>query len=83
MSRSNPKVLFTFQFGSRIVPLLSEQDLRKSLVSIAFLGQPITFNLLSLSLPASLCSHLLFWLQMGCWETQAFLKAHLAYLDVA
>lgn len=27
---SNPKVLFTFQFGSRIVPVLREQDLRKS-----------------------------------------------------
>lgn len=33
---SNPKVLFTFQFGSRIVPVLREQDLRKSLVSIIF-----------------------------------------------
>lgn len=54
LSRSNPKVLFTFQFGSRIVPLLSEQDLRKSLVSIALLGQAITFNLFPLLLPAFL-----------------------------
>lgn len=35
MNHSNPKVLFTFQFGSRIITVLREQDLRKSPVSIA------------------------------------------------
>lgn len=54
-SHSNPKVLFTFQFGSRIVPLLREQDLRKSRASIA--SQPTPFT-------SSLCFHLVLSLSL-------------------
>lgn len=55
MSHSNPKVLFTFQFGSRIVPVLREQDLRKFtglhrlLASQSLLPSPLL-------LPGSLCA---------------------------
>lgn len=47
---SNPKVLFTFQFGSRIVPVLREQDLRKSLASIIFQPANHSVSLLALAL---------------------------------
>lgn len=48
---TNPRTLFTFQFGSRIIPVLSGQDLRKSPASppTSILAQP-TNHTLALSL---------------------------------
>lgn len=61
MSHSNPKVLFTFQFGSRIVPVLREQDLRKS-TSLHRLSAKQSLIFCSLLLSGSHCCH---WLS-GC-----------------
>ncbi len=70
MSHSNPKVLFTFQFGSRIVPVLREQDLRKSPASIAFqptnhFPPPLYYCLVLSALIGCLAA-------VGCWESLVF-----------
>lgn len=82
---SNPKVLFTFQFGSRIVPVLREQDLRKSPplpFSQANLFFLFVFTFLSISawfalLSSAVCA------AVGCWESVAGLFCPLASADVA
>lgn len=73
MSHSNPKVLFTFQFGSRIVSVLRKQDLRKSPASIA--TQPPYHFPPSLLLPGSLCSH---WLS-GCCKMLGITASFLSF----
>lgn len=71
MSHSNPKVLFTFQFGSRIVPVLREQDLRKSPASIAF--QPTNHFFSFFSITAWFFSAVIGCLAaVGCWEPLVF-----------
>lgn len=70
MSHSNPKVLFTFQFGSRIVPVLREQDLRKSPASIAF--QPANHFSPSLSYCLVLYAVIGCLATVGCWKSLVF-----------
>lgn len=70
MSHSNPKVLFTFQFGSRIVPVLREQDLRKSPASIAF--QPTNHFSPSLYYYLVLSALIGCLAAVGCWESLVF-----------
>lgn len=71
MSHSNPKVLFTFQFGSRIVPVLREQDIRKSPASIAF--QPTNYFSLPFPYYCVVFSAVIGCLAaVGCWEPLVF-----------
>lgn len=70
MNHSNPKVLFTFQFGSRIVPLLREQDLRKSLASITF--EPANHFPPFLYYCLVLCAVIGCLAAVGCWEALVF-----------
>lgn len=61
---TNPRTLFTFQFGSRIIPVLSGQDLRKSPASPSSINQPIT--------PLRSLSCLSHWLSGFTWELGFF-----------